>query len=308
MITIDPKSIILHANIEEDAIPDVDLHQRVPGKKVAHLHLTRNKDKALRAILGGPGTPADVSAINIKAGLAATTTSPADDLAKWKFKFLQVAKTTLDRWVYAGRTATGGSITMDLAYPPAVPAKLAHEFLLDTAPGDAPFTHSSTPSMLRRSTGDIWLETEMDDHPSSLVPLEFPNGTTKETNYLIRVVKDFSAVTTLVAVDDKGKRQPLANVSWKILWHVMFQWRGGICRRIMKEKLFSATSSTRGAPADRDAARLVAHPSTDSSQYYNAVFEKAKGNIATIKPNEYEVAFWESKEWVPGISEGPLPP
>lgn len=88
----------------------------------------------------------------------------------------------------------------------------------------------------------------------------------------------------------------------------MFQLRGGICRRIMKEKLFTATSSARGAPTDKDAARLVAAPPTDPGQYYNAVFEKAKGNIGTMKANEHEVAFWESKDWVPGISEGPLPP
>lgn len=307
MIKVDPKSIILHASIEEDAIPDVQVHQTVPGRKLAHLHLTRNKDKAFNVIMGGAGTPAEVSAINIKAAFAVTTTSPADDLSKWKFRFLQVAKTNVALWVFAGRTATGGSISMNLAYPPAVPANLANEFLLDSLPGDAPFMPGSTPTMLRR-TSDIWMEMEMDDHPSSVVPLELPNDTTKETNYLVRVVKDFFAVTTLVAVDESGKIQPLAYLTWEILWNASFQWRGGTCRSVMKQRQFKATTSKPGAPAEKAAARLVANPTTDASKFYNAVFEQAKGNILKIKPGDNEVAMSESRDWVPGISEGPVFP
>lgn len=305
MITVDADSVQLIVDVDGSR-PGAQLIRTNNGGLLAFLHLTRNKDAVLRG-----RTSRDAAAIVITATVDVHR-DLHDRLDGWKFRFIQVARTKVYQWVYAGRLKTEGSSMMNLAVPPNMPKDLAYHFLLDSEQPSMPFTSTDEPSLSEgargRSREKVNVRAETIDHPFSLIPIRLPNSTTNADNLLVRAIRDIDLVTAFVAVNERGIIQVLAHVAWRANWRAFIDWRRDIGTPFVTNSKLTVDDWLKGAPAEPEAAALIANPPRDSDKCYNKVFDTARETIGRLGLNAASFASDESDRWPPGTVEGPIIP
>ncbi|HRX60692.1 MAG TPA: DUF4157 domain-containing protein [Candidatus Competibacter sp.] len=293
-IVIDPNSAKLVVN-SKDVVPGVDV---TSDRKTVALHLTKNARPIITKAYSG-STAQEIekesSAINIKAEINVSL-GPRDNILTWRFGFIQLAREVTSLWGFAGRNSSEGSVAINLADPPAMPATFAGRFCLDSGidhdeDNIMPFTNGRGTSLVRDAKGGAKVIVEMDDHPHGLIPTNMPNEKTKAQNYLYRASKAFEALTVFVARNSEGVIQPLAHVGWQMIWSAGFDWVGGRCRPSMRAKAFTVGNVIKGAPGDPDLAAMVTRPTTDVRETYNFLT-----NLAVQRVFQPGVSTWNFSE------------
>ena len=301
-IVIDPNSAKMTVN-SKDAVPGVDITANRTG---AVLHLTKNARPIIAEAYSGTTAQEiekELSAINIKAEISLSL-GPRDNILTWRFGFIQLAREVTNLWGFAGPSSSEGSIAINLADPPAMPAKFAGRFCLDSGidhdeDNIMPFTNGRSPNLVRDAKGGAKIVVEMDDHPHAIIPTNMPNEKTKSQNYLYRASKAFEALTVFVARNSEGVIQPLAHVGWQMIWSAAFIWIGGRCQPSMRAKAFTVGDVIKGAPGDPDLAAMVTKRTTDIRETYNFLTNLASRRA--FQPGISSWSFSEKESWISGV-------
>jgi len=241
--------------------------------KEAILHLTRNH----RLLLAGQTNDDKATrAIHIDGELSVRLDA-RDDISRWRFGFIQIAKTTIDLIGYAGVVTEDGSIAQNLVAPPIMPAKYAGEagdYCLDSLRAFMPFTNARPPQVIRDGKGGAKILVDMDDHPWQSFGLIIMNQTTSQPNFLYRASRHFEAITVLVARNEAQVIQPLAHVGWGAIWVASFRWLNAThCVPAMKAKAFFVSDVVKGAPAGLET--LITSPTGDDKETCNFLTARA---------------------------------
>jgi hypothetical protein len=253
--------------------------------KSAVLHLSRNSDPILAQ--SKSTSDADASAINL-AGQVAIQLEGREQISRWSFRFIQLARLNVAQVVYAGRESWHGSMALNHAVPPAYPAKFAYQFVLDSdpkvfGPGVLPFTNLRPATVFQkygprnqRVPGALTINTDMDDHPNARMVLKLRNNRTQMDNYLFRATRDVSFLTAFVVRDEQTKIvTPLAHVTWQIVWRAQYKWENERCSGWMTARTFDVDQVIKGPPTDGALAGQITKPTTDASETANALSKAA---------------------------------
>jgi hypothetical protein len=261
-LTVDTKDVAPDAGIMNDG-------------KQALLHLTRNS----RALLAGSTDDKAASAIHIE-GEVTVRLEPRDDINRWRFGFIQLARTTVDLIGYAGFVSSDGKVAQNLVAPPIMPAKYAGEagdYCLDSLRSHMPFTNARPPKVVRDGKGGAKIVVDMDDHPWQKLPLAIENKTTGQPNFLYRASRHFEAIAVFVARNETNVIQPLLHAGWGAIWSAGFRWvgrDGGIqCVPSMKARAFFVSDVSKGAPAGLESK--ITSPATDEKETCNYLSARA---------------------------------
>jgi len=280
----------------KDVAPDAGI---MNDGKQALLHLTRNS----RPLLAGSTDDKAASAIHIE-GEVSVLLEPRDDINRWRFGFIQLARTTIDLIGYAGFVSADGTVAQNLVAPPIMPAQYAGEagdFCLDSLRSHMPFTNGRPPKVVvRDGKGGAKIAIDMDDHPWQKLPLAIENKTTGQPNFLYRASRHFEAITVLVARNESGVIQPLLHAGWGAIWSVGFRWvgQGGLqCVPSMKAKSFFVSEVSKGAPAGLESK--ITNPATDEKETCNYLSARAV-HFSRDARNPSSV-YSESPTWGSGV-------
>jgi hypothetical protein len=304
-ISIVPDKSKLTIDIQ-GVVPDAGI---MNNSKVALLHLSRNS----RSLLAGSTDDKATSAVNIK-GEIAVRLEARDDLSRWRFGFIQIARTTVDLIGYAGFVSADGAVAQNLVAPPITPVKYAGEageFCLDSNKSYMPFTNARAPKVVRDGKGGATVFVDMDDHPWQQLPLAIQNNTTGQPNFLYRASRHFEAITVLVARSESGKIQPLLHAGWGGIWVVAFRWAMGPqgnglqCVPSMKAKPFFVSDVNAGAPAGLESK--ITNPTTDERETCNYI--SAQAVHFSRDPRNPPAVYSETSSWGKDVPAGfsPVP-
>lgn len=254
---------------KEGAIPETDVS--VDGKSML-LHLTRNAGP----IIGQVRTynEGETSAINI-IGLVEVKLDPSDSLAKLSFHFIQLSKLLVAQSVYAGQRSAEGSMAVNYATPPVFPARFAYEYTLDSVAdlfgkNVMPFTNLRPPNVLKKPGGIVSLVTDMDDHPVGKIPLARQNKRSDAVNFLYRASREVSFLTAFVVRNEAGVIQPLAHVTWRLVWRGNYRWIDRQCIGTMAGQKFEVGDVIKAPPTDAGVAAMITKPTTNVDKTSNA--------------------------------------
>jgi hypothetical protein len=270
----------------------------------AFLYLNKNEDPIIYQ--QNTASEQDASAINIQ-GQVDVELGPRDDLSKWGFRFIQLAKTSIAYFAYAGRQSSHGSMYVHRAIAPALPAKYVHQFTLDSTENlygknVMPFMNLRAPLITRKRGGIATVSTDLDDHPHLKCALVIRNAETNLDNYLYHAIGLKEYITAFVVRDKAGVIQPLAHVDWHIFWQATYRWEG-----TREQDILSASAETRaeyvavrgadlvytclgsiadrrdvyvgkvikGPPADTNLAAMITNPTADVNETAQALSQAA---------------------------------
>jgi hypothetical protein len=289
MITIDTSSVKiegLHSgttNQEEDVKPWASTTETL-----AVLHLNRNSEGIVNRRWTGDDTEDEptLGAVYLQ-GTAEVSVGARDDLTKWDFHFIQLAKTYTDRVIYAGCKPSDGAMVKNYAAAPAYPDRYVDKFSLDSNTKYLPFYNLRStigPTLSRKAApGGKNVSTEMYDHPARWIPLKSRNPKSGALYYLAKASTVFEALTVFVARDDKRQIHQLANVSWSVHWSVTFRWRGGKVQTpsvLPGGSFFFMGKAMKGPPSDKVLERMIQDSqSINSSETSNQLLNQAVNNV-----------------------------
>jgi hypothetical protein len=295
------------ADITVDNIDSSPFTEMTFDGKSAVLHLSRNSDPILAQ--SKSTSDADASAINL-AGQVDIQLEGREQISRWSFHFIQLARLNIAQVVYAGRESWHGSMALNHAIPPAFPAKFVYQFVLDSdpkvfGPGVLPFTNLRPTVVFqkfgpgnKRVPGALTINTDMDDHPNSRMALKLRNNSTGMDNYLFRATRDISFLTAFVVRDEHSKViTPLAHVTWHIVWGAHYQWENEHCSGRMTTRTFDVDAVIKGPPTDGALARQITNPTSNADETANAL-----GKAAIHALNRPGIAnVIEGKAWPPSV-------
>jgi hypothetical protein len=304
-IDLNSASIIVDA---EGVAPDTDI---VPRAKVAVLHLTRNVGPVL-ALQGlqHDTIEADTRAINIQ-GAVEVHIGSRDDMSTWQFTFIQLTAIMSYASRHAGATSRGGMISGNVAAPPAFPAQLAYDFLLDSTEKRMPFYTVKRPTVMHKLNkfgrpvpGRSIVVNDMDDHPMRFAPLTIRNTNTNQDNFLYQLDTEYLFISAFVARNDQAKKIiPLAYVTWRAEWHAEYHWVSGQCIPYPVKGAFKVDPWQKGLPEGATMGRTgssladkIRNPTTDPAQTGNQVLTAANAKLFKSLPfwNLAHTAQWAS--------------
>lgn len=300
-----------------DAEPSAHVNMRLGS---AFFHLEKNAEPIKERL--STTSEADTSAINIE-GQVDVELGPRDDIMKSDFHFIQLSKTHDANFRYAGRKSSQGSIAINLDFPPLTPPAFSGQFTLDSTDkffGGAnimPFTNRRVPKIIKKPGGRVTVQTDMDDHPNTMMRLALRNKKTNFDNYLYQamVLKEFlTAFVVHKEGDAPGRYQPLAYVLWNIFWKADFSWvennpsaptpevihditkidgRLFTCRLTMTvHSLYNFRASK--SPPEKKLLDMITHPTTNPAHTSNAV-NKAAIKALDAPGNVQPYDFWWDK-------------
>jgi hypothetical protein len=263
------------------ARPGVTYHPR-GSTDMAVLHQGRNSGPILS---GRIRNRTQASAIKLAASVSVLADSTADIQAQYEFHLLQLVWKPVDQALYAGKTASEGSMKLDFSAPPGYPA--GSPFLLDADEKEvSPFPFIDVGGAAIRSSGTpgAWLVSlEFDDHPTVDRPLAFPNfaartSTGKATyNYLYQIERSLFFFTAFVVKDrSTGIVKPFGFINWKsrllakIRWVIDADGDPAPQPAQLITAYFTAGDYLPGTP-NAAAEKMILNPPTDPSQTYNAI-------------------------------------
>jgi hypothetical protein len=141
MITVDMNSVRiegLHSGStdqKEDVKPSASTTETL-----AFLHLNRNSEGIVNRRRTGDDNEDEpaLGAVYLQ-GDVEVSLGPRDDLSKWDFHFIQLARTYADRVIYAARKPSEGAMIKNYASAPAYPVRFVDKFSLDSNATYLPF-------------------------------------------------------------------------------------------------------------------------------------------------------------------------
>ena len=257
------------------AVPRISL---IPGASgpVAICNLTNNFD----------ADPTKVGwAFNLTGHVDATV-GPTDNLATYKFGFVQYIRHSFFGVFYAGRTSREGSISMMLG------STIGSDFMLDCYPRtQRPFIVDPDANS---SFQDPEVVTTMGDHPVISIRQQEKNAATGAQNYLFHIVDDREAFSILTMRQPSGQFQALSHVRWTLRYEFKFKWSGGTPTALNSSK-FSMGTPLLGAPTGGEIAAALGGLSATQTPIAN---EKAREAMRVMlsppAPNRTDQARWFS--------------
>jgi hypothetical protein len=229
---------------------------------------------------------ARASAIKLTASMNVLADSIADIQQKYEFHLLQLAWKPIDYALYAGMTASDGSMKLDFAAPPLFPG--SSSFLLDADENGAPpFPFVEAGGVAIRSGGSpgAWVVSlEFHDHPFTDRPLALPNFATRSArggddkkNYLYQVERSLFFFNAFVVKDlNNGVIKPIGFINWKSRLVAKIRWRinaDGAPEAQPAELItsyFTSDDYLTGTP-NSAAEKMIVNPPMDPAQTYNAL-------------------------------------
>src|SRR5262249_25304113 len=198
------------------------------GTQFALLHGTRNVNLTAAD---------DAAGVKPTKGPSVTTTGkvflaadPSDfTIGDWEFGMIQVSNLQVYEFVYAGRLAGEGSVTINLksgfTKNPSLDEEVPPNSTSSTI--DATIFDQTFLTATRVTTTRVGFEIEykLDDHPNTLVPLRFENRKTTAPNFIFSARRDEGFIAYFVARENsKAPIQFLARIGWHAIWHGTFKW------------------------------------------------------------------------------------
>jgi hypothetical protein len=231
------------------------------GQQLVLLHGTRNANlHSADSVTGGKTSNGPSITIT---GNVFMKADPTDvDTGDWQFGMIQVSNLMVYEFVYAGRRANEGSVSINLKSGYTKPLSLDAQPAAGVSIDDSIFDPSFlTTTRVTSPQVGFQIEYLVNDHPATLVPQRFQNRTTHAPNYLFSARRDEGFVTYFVARANKTAAvQFLSRVGWHAIWHGEFQWSVPWKRPtvIMKDSRLDLGTVLLGAPAATDSHFLIA--------------------------------------------------
>jgi hypothetical protein len=223
--------------VSGDAVPSIDLQ-----KDRVVCHLTKGfagADSVARA-WRATGT------VNLSVG-------PGDSLTNWQFGFIQFQKILNAGYFYAGKLSTHGSISLNIAAPPAMPRTLT----LDSHDGQIPWTVAQ-PRFTRQGSA---ITTSTGDHPLNKAGTTLENKTTGKVNFLFHLLDHRKFWTIFSAQDADGRFFHLMNFEWQLRYDFMLMWNASGTPMVFKRStLLSMGTPVAGPPTDGDVKAKLVNP------------------------------------------------
>lgn len=175
------------------------------------------------------------------------------------FGFIQLQRIVQTSFDYVGAQPAHGSLRLLVSEQPAMTRKLA----LDSKDLEVvkPWTRASTATTPRFEFIAPEVKCETGDHPAVKVLKKLGNDTTKQVNYLRRLV-DKREFWTMFSVKDKnGHITHLQHFAWTVSYVATFKWKGGsiaIDDSSSSNKTFGQMKN--GPPSDGTLATLLSTP------------------------------------------------
>jgi hypothetical protein len=267
-----------------DAISmEANIERSTPNTTIDHvnqrawLHLNR-KAQGLMAHAFRDQSQVDAIAITGKTGWM--TLDGKDDLSQFEFHFIQLAKNNVDQTMYAGFRSSEGSVELNLAIPPAWPAKYTKRFCLDSEATDMPFSDPRRPDEVLKMPGKALASVTVStyDHPTSTFPLHVRNRKTNADNYLLRAIRDNEFLTAFVIRNTAKQISILAHLTWHVVWKFNYRWKDGECLGgwSLSGTTFTAERAVKGPPTDASLAAMITKPNMELSEIDNAMMRQAR--------------------------------
>lgn len=189
------------------------------------------------------------------------------------FGWIQFMKSVEWQLIYAGGDDSDGQINVN-----PLP-RIGTAFYIDRIPGAgdrfAPFVQNPA---VAQFDGSSTVKTSFGDHPMSSAPDKLKNERTGMINYLFSFV-DIRKIVTIFAVrNNLGHVTPLAHVNTDLIYSGTFKWRRKIPIPRSNLSSFRPGRVVKGAPADREIARLMANPQLGRLPAYNSASMTALAN------------------------------
>jgi len=202
------------------------------------------------------------------------TLGPGDNLAGFKFGFVQFIRDNFTGVFYAGRKSSEGSIGI-LLHPAVTQA-----YFLDVLnPASKPF---NLPTKFELNDGEV--DCKMGDHPFWSLAQKEHNFTTGVDNFLFHVISDQDAWSIFTVQDNGGRFKHLAHVHWFIRYDLKFQWRSNTIQIARNASSFRVEPVVLGSPPEPAVKTLLSSISASMSPTANENSTKAL-KIVWVPPN-----------------------
>jgi hypothetical protein len=242
---------------------------------------------------------ARASAIKLTASVNILADSVADIKQRYEFHLFQLAWKPVDYALYAGMTASDGSMKLDFTAPPLFPG--SGSFLLDADENAAPpFPFVEAGGVAIRGAGPgAWVASlEFNDHPFTDRPLALPNFATRSArggddkkNYLYQVERSLFFFNIFVVKDlNTGDIKPMGFINWKSRLVARIRWRinADDAPEAQPAELvtsyFTSDDYLPGTP-NSAAQKMIVNPPMDPGQTYNALETATFGAILMSMSN-----------------------
>jgi hypothetical protein len=191
----------------------------------AILNLKRNNGLILKGTDNKQPSAAS-SAVKI-VGTVFPSVNDGDNLNNWDIRFIQLISESSAYYYYAGPKTSDGCMIFDLATSRHGSGTLTGTgYMLDTDQNVAPFTNSGPPTiqtMKNPLLGNIVarIDTTMDDHPYSKMPLWVQNFASSRWNIIIRARVEVDFYTAFVVREKSASNATftvLGYAQWWALW------------------------------------------------------------------------------------------
>ena len=231
------------------------------GRQLVLLHGTRNANlRSADTVTGGKTSNGPSISITGKVFMQADATD--FDVGDWQFGMIQVSNLMVYEFVYAGRLASEGSVTINLKSGFTKPLSLDAEVATGSTIDDSIFDSTNlTATRVTSPQVGFQIEYLFNDHPATLVPQRFENRTAHAPNFIFSARRDEGFVTYFVARENSTATvQFLSRVGWHAIWHGEFTWSAAKMKPtvIMKDSRLDLGQVLLGAPAATDSHFLIA--------------------------------------------------
>jgi hypothetical protein len=195
------------------------------GKELILLHGTKNANLAAADMsTGGDGTKGPCIVITGNVFLEAD--AGEFDLGDWQFGIIQVSNVMVYEFIFAGRTSTEGSVTVNLksgfTKNPSLDAEPHSGGSIDESIFDA---NNLTMKRVTKPKTGFQISVTSNDHPAKLMEKRFQNRRTNSPNFIFSARRDEGFTTFFVAREnERAPVQFLSRVDWHIIWHGTFKW------------------------------------------------------------------------------------
>jgi hypothetical protein len=185
----------------------------VATKKVVAYHLSRGSNGTNRPVLFAFDFSGEV---DLKSGTR-------EELATFKFGFVQFGRQGIMQFVYQGRRPEEGHVVVDVG--PLV----GTSFLLDQHPSATQKPFYLDPSFnLTVVNGQQVVSTDMGDHPFLSIEDTVPNTKTGFDNFLFAVADSRQFVSIFTAQRPDGTFVHFAHLQWFLTYSEKYRWKGGV--------------------------------------------------------------------------------
>jgi hypothetical protein len=261
------------------------------GREFIVLHCTKNANVGA-GNAAPPGKVNTGSAVEVEGTVFLEANANEFDIGAFEFGMVQISQLSAYQFLYAGRLASEGSVTIDLRLGYTVDQHIFNP-------------NNLTADRVTQGRKGFNIKVRFGDHPFNAIPLKFENRVAAAPNFIARTTRREEFVAYFVAREKATTPIIiLARIGWTVSWDAEFTWSAATqtpTKSIKNSQLFTGEPRT-GAPNPPDSMSAVAvsraGPTTNKmdkdatdaawNQRRDPICKQSKDRPAGIPPNFFQ--------------------